>query len=255
VRYREIVVPGEVGSRVSAVQLGPLVYAPRLLPLTEPGAGLDTQLESVLGRIRSVIAAAADGTTADGGTPAGGSIEDLARVTLFMREVRDRSVLNEIWHKWFPNPARRPPHKYIPAEIPGGYAVMADAIAVLDGDRRILRVPGLEHRDPMSMGARAGDLVFSSRLFTAEETVDSQLASLLGHARALMRDAGGEVRDLTQVILFVTSQGTAVAATRAWRELWAETQVETEPDLHVAVMDLGGTGKPRLEFIGVIRDV
>jgi enamine deaminase RidA (YjgF/YER057c/UK114 family) len=241
--YREIFIPGADGSCVSALQIGPLVYAPRLLPLTEPGAGLDAQLESVLGRVRSVIG------------EAGGGTGDLARVTLFMRSVKDRSVLNEVWRRWFPDPARRPPHKYIPADVPGGYDVMADAVAVLAGSRRILAVPGLEHRDPMSMGARIGNLVFSSRLFAAEDAVESQLARLLGHAEALMREAGGGLRDLTQVTVFVNSPDTAVTAEEAWRELWAETEAETEPDLHVAVVDLGGNGKPRMEVIGVIRDV
>jgi enamine deaminase RidA (YjgF/YER057c/UK114 family) len=241
--YRETFIPGADGSRVSAVQIGPLVYAPRLLPLTEPGAGLNAQLESVLGRVRSVIG------------EAGGGSGDLARVTLFMREVKDRSVLNEVWRRWFPDPSRRPPHKYIPADVPGGYEVMADAVAVLGGSRRILAVPDLEHRDPMSMGARIGNLVFSSRLFAAEEAVESQLARLLGHAEALMRDAGGGLRDLTQVTVFVDSPGTAVTAEEAWKELWAGTEAETEPDLHVTVVDLGGNGKPRMEVIGVIRDV
>jgi enamine deaminase RidA (YjgF/YER057c/UK114 family) len=241
--YTEIFIPGADGSRVSAVQIGPLVYAPRLLPLTEPGAGLNAQLESVLGRVRSVIG------------EVGGGSGDLARVTLFMREVKDRSVLNEVWRRWFPDPSRRPPHKYIPAEVPGGYEVMADAVAVLGGSRRILTVPGLEHRDPMSMGARIGNFVFSSRLFAAEEAVESQFARLLGHAEALMREAGGGLRDLTQVTVFVDSPGTAVTAEEAWKELWAGTEAETEPDLHVAVVDLGGNGKPRMEVIGVIRDV
>lgn len=245
--YREIFIPGEDGSRVGAVQIGPLVYAPRLLPLTGPDAGLEAQLESVLERVRSVVGgscgAAGDGTA------------DLARVTLFMREVRDRSVLNEVWRRWFPDPARRPPHKYLPADVPGGYAVMADAVAVRGGGRRVLQVPGLEHRDPMSMGARIGNLVFSSRLFAAEDTVQSQLACLLGHAEALMRDAGGGLRDLTQVTVFVDSPGTAVNAEDAWQELWAGTEAETEPDLHVTVADLGGNGKPRLEVLAVIRDV
>jgi 2-iminobutanoate/2-iminopropanoate deaminase len=241
--YREIFIPGEDGSRVSAVQMGPLVYAPGLLPLTDPGADLNAQLESVLGRVRSVIG------------EAGGGTENLARVTLFMREVKDRSVLNEAWSAWFPDPARRPPHKYIPADVPGGYEVMADAVAVLDGGRRILRIPGLEHRDPMSMGARIGNLVFSSRLFASEESTESQVARLLMQARALMREAGGDVRDLTQVTLFVNSPDMAVSVERAWKELWPGTEAGTEPDLHVAVVDLGGNGKPRMEVIGVISDV
>jgi enamine deaminase RidA (YjgF/YER057c/UK114 family) len=247
VSYREIFVQRAVGMSVSAVQWGPLVYAPRLLPLTEPGASLPEQLESVLRHVRSVV------------TEAGGGMADLARVTLFLGEVKDRTVLNEVWRRWFPDPARRPPHKYLPADIPGGYAVMADAVAVLGGDRRVLSVPGLEHRDPMSIGARTGNLVFSSRLFVPvedpAEDVESQLARLLGHATTLMQEAGGGLRDLTQVTLFLNSPDTVADVEAAWLKLWAATGTETAPDLHVVVADLGGSGKPRMEVTGVITHV
>ena len=240
VDYREIHVPEGSGTRVRAVRIGPVVYASRLLPSAGPGADLKTQLESVLDRVASVIG------------HAGGGTQDIARVTLFMREVKDRRVLNEVWTRWFPDPARRPPHKYLPAEVPAGYAVMADAVAVLNGERRVLRVAGLEHRDPMSIGVRIGGLVFSSRLFAAEESVESQLARLLGHARVLMAQAGGELRDLTQVTIFVNSRDAVGSVERSWRDLWADAKAGTEPNLHVVVADLGGSPKPRLEIIGVI---
>jgi enamine deaminase RidA (YjgF/YER057c/UK114 family) len=238
--FREIPVPEGSGSRVRAIRIGPVVYASRLLPAVAPGADLKTQLESVLERVTLVIGAA------------GGGTQDIARVTLFLREVKDRRVLNEVWSRWFPDPAGRPPHKYLPAEVPAGYAVMADAVAVLNGERRVLTIAGLEHRDPMSMGARTGDLVFSSRLFAAEEDVESQLARLLEHARVLMAEAGGELRDLTQVTVFVNSPDAVASVERTWPDLWADAKTGGEPDLHVVVADLGGSPGPRMEIIGVI---
>jgi enamine deaminase RidA (YjgF/YER057c/UK114 family) len=86
--YREISVPEGNGSRVRAVRIGPVVYASGLLPPAGPGAGLQAQLESVLERVVLVIGAA------------GGGTRDIARVTLFMREVKDRRVLNEVWTRW-----------------------------------------------------------------------------------------------------------------------------------------------------------
>jgi enamine deaminase RidA (YjgF/YER057c/UK114 family) len=133
-----------------------------------------------------------------------------------------------------------------------GYEVMADAVAVLDGERRVLTVAGVEHRDPMSMGARIGNLVFSSRLFASEGSVESQLARLLEHARALMTQAGGELRDLTQVTVFVNSPDEVASVERSWRDRWADAKTGTEPDLHVVVADLGGSANPRMEIIGVI---
>jgi enamine deaminase RidA (YjgF/YER057c/UK114 family) len=238
--FREVPVPEGSGSRVRAVRIGPVVYAPRLLPSVAPDADVKTQLESVLERVALVIG------------EAGGGTRDIARVTLFMREVKDRRVLNEVWARWFPDPARRPPHKYLPAEVPAGYAVMADAVAVLNGERTVLTIAGLEHRDPMSLGARTGDLVFSSRLFAAEEDVESQLARLLEHARVLMAEAGGELRDLTQVTVFVNSQDAVTSVERSWPDLWVGAKTGTEPDLHVVVADLSGSPQPRLEIIGVI---
>jgi len=238
--YREIPVPEGGSARVRAVRIGQVVYASRLLPSTAPGTDLKTQLESVLERVALVI------------REAGGGTRDIARVTLFMREVKDRRVLNEVWTKWFPDPACRPPHKYVPAEVPVGYEVMADAVAVLNGERRVLTVAGLEHGDPMSIGARTGNLVFSSRLFAAEEDAESQLARLLEHARVLMADAGGELRDLTQVTVFVSSPDAVTSVERSWRCLWADAKTGTEPDLHVVVADLGGGRKPRMEIIGVL---
>jgi enamine deaminase RidA (YjgF/YER057c/UK114 family) len=221
--------------------LGSLRYVRGLLPSAEVGSDLSLQLESVLERLRSVI------------SDAGATMDDVARVTLFLREVKDRSVLNDVWSRWFPEPARRPPHKYLPADIPGGYEVMVDAVAVVGGQRRILTIPGLEHRDPMSMGARVGNLVFSSRLFGPETDPERQFALLLGHARALMADAGGDLDGLTQVTVFAPDQESAAALERLCGEYWSGAAAR--PAVHVLVVDLGGTGTPRMEVVGVVRDI
>lgn len=238
--FREVVSPLAENSRVRAVQLGPLVYVSRLLPTVEVGSPLSVQLDSVLERARSVIGAA------------GGELDDIVRVTLFMREITDRTVLNNVWSRWFPEPENRPPHKYLPADIPGGYEVMVDALAVLNGRRRTLQIAGLEHRDPMSMGARVGNLVFSSRLFAAAGSPESQFALLLDHARALMAAAGGDLDGLSQVTVFAKSPEMAASMERLCREHWAEA--ETRPTLHVRVVDLGGSGTARMEVIGVVPD-
>jgi enamine deaminase RidA (YjgF/YER057c/UK114 family) len=236
--FREIVAGGRGGARVRAMQLGPLVYMPGLLPSVETGSTLRLQLESVLQHMRSVLAAA------------GGGVDDIARVTLYLREVRDRSVLNEVWHRWFPDPHHRPPHKYLPAVVPGGYAVMVDALGELSGGRRTLEITGVEHRDPMAMGARIGDLVFSSRLFAAEPTLQSQFALLVDHARVLMRNAGGDLDGLRQVTVFAPTPDMAAAMERLCADYWAAEQIR--PVVHILVVDLGGTRMPRIEIIGVV---
>jgi enamine deaminase RidA (YjgF/YER057c/UK114 family) len=238
--FRQVFAPDEAGSRVVALQSGPLVHIPRLLPSVDAGSPLGAQLDSVLERMRSIVG------------EAGGGLDDIARVTLFMREVKDRRTLNDVWSRWFPDPERRPPHKYIPADVPGGYAVMLDALAVLDRERKTLKIAGVEHRDPMAMGSRTGRLVCSSRLFAAEPNPDKQFSVLLEQARVLMAEAGGDLADLTQVTVFAPTPEAAAAMEQLCRAYWADAQ--SPPDLHVLVMDLGGTPTCRIEVMGVLSD-
>jgi enamine deaminase RidA (YjgF/YER057c/UK114 family) len=205
-----------------------------------PESALSLQLESVLDGVRSVVG------------EVGGGLDDIARVTFFLREVKDRTALNDVWSRWFPDPENRPPHKYAPADIPGGYQVMVDATAVLDGRRKTLKIPGVEHRDPMAMGARLGNLVFSSRLFAAESSLERQFAVLLDQARVLMEAAGGDLGGLTQVTVFAPTPESAAAMERLIQDHWAEA--DPRPELHVLVTDLGGTATPRMEVTGVVRD-
>lgn len=238
--FREVLTGRQAESRVTAVRSGPLLFLPRLLPSVDVGASLAEQLDSVLEHLRSAVGAA------------GGGLDDIARVTLFMPEVEDRRTLNAVWSRWFPDSGRRPPHKYVPADVPGGHAVMVDALAVLGGERTTLRIAGVEHRDPMAMGARTGRLVCSSRLFAAEPSPEQQFAVLLRQARELVADAGGGLGDLTQVTVFAPNAESADSMERLCRAHWADA--ENPPVLHVRVADLGGTRTPRLEVLAVLHD-
>jgi enamine deaminase RidA (YjgF/YER057c/UK114 family) len=183
---------------------------------------------------------------------AGGGLDDVARVTLFMRDVKDRRTLNDVWSRWFPDPEHRPPHKYVPADVPGGYAVMVDVLAVLGGERKTLHIAGVEHRDPMAMGARIGRLVCSSRLFAAEPSAAKQFAVLLEQARKLMAEAGGDLADLTQVTVFAPTPEDADSMELLCGAYWADAQ--RPPELHFLVTDLGGTATCRIEVTGVLPD-
>ncbi|WP_157186725.1 hypothetical protein [Nocardia jiangxiensis] len=259
--FREIVVELDDGGRVRAVQLGQLVYVQGLLPAVAVGAPLSMQLNSVLERMRLVIVAASSGSdarnecldaTGGGSDSASRGLDVVARVTFRMREVTDRSVLNDVWRTWFPDPQNRPPHKYVPVEVPGGYDVAVDALAVLGTERRTLEIAGVRHRDPMSMGALLGNLVFSSRLFAAQTSPRRQFAVLLDQARALMADAGGDLDELTQVTVFAPTPESAATMTQLCHERW--TLAPTPPAVHVLVADLGGSAAPRMEIIGVLGD-
>jgi enamine deaminase RidA (YjgF/YER057c/UK114 family) len=175
------------------------------------------------------------------------------RVAVYLRDLADRPRLNDAWEAFFPDPSVRPPHKYLPANLPEGVNVALGVLALAGSRREVLEVPGLVHGDPMSLGVRAGNVVTSSRLFAHEGELAEQFETLLVHAQALLGAAGGSLDDLVQATFFVGTEQIAddVAARAA-----AQWQPDApQPVVHVREVDLGSPdGFPRLEILGLIND-
>jgi 2-iminobutanoate/2-iminopropanoate deaminase len=230
-------------SRRVGVRLGDVVVMPFLSP--EPGAApaegrTSAQLAEVLGVMDEALA------------KGGGSRAAVARVTVFLRDVGDRPVLNEAWAACFPEPLDRPPHKYVPAPLPDGVNVALGVLALLGGERVVLEVDGVVHSDPMSLGARIGNVVTSSRLFASEADVSAQFDALMGHAAALLSGGGGTLEDLTQLTFFV---GSPEIADEVEGRLIAVRQAPTSsPVVHVREASLGGNGYPRLEVLALVAE-
>jgi len=63
-------------------------------------------------------------------TAAGGSLEHIARVTVFVAVPDARVAVNEEWVRAFPDPASRPArHMFVDYNLPGGLVVQCDATA------------------------------------------------------------------------------------------------------------------------------
>lgn len=81
---------------------------------------LGEQVAQVFARIRDVMAAA------------GGTLDDVLKVTVYLTEFRDRDALNAAWTEMFPDPANRPARQVIAAELDGGARIHASLEAVLE---------------------------------------------------------------------------------------------------------------------------
>lgn len=106
-----------------ASRIGPHLHSGVLTgrdPVTrEMPESLDAQLANVFGHVRALMAAA------------GGSLDDIVKLTFHLVHYRDREALNREWLAAFPDPATRPARQVMAATLDRGSLVQCDVVAVL----------------------------------------------------------------------------------------------------------------------------
>jgi enamine deaminase RidA (YjgF/YER057c/UK114 family) len=247
--FREIYLCPERSPIPSGARLGPLIYAGGLAganpcDLALPAGGTGEQLRTALANLDRFLAAS------------GVADDQLARVTFYMPEVDDRSGLNAAWAIRFDDEAVRPPHKYAPAVLADGHRVRLQVLAVADGVRRTLDIPGLKHRDPMAMGALTGNLITSSRLFGTHAFTGTQAGSpeeaaalAFAHAGALLQRAEASWSDVVQVTAFI---GDARYRAIVEKELDAVVRRNPiPPRFNIVESSWSGAGAPRIEILAL----
>lgn len=216
-------------------------------PVIDPSEGVDfrTQLRSALERMDATLLAA------------GLSRSAVAQVSVYFPTVDLKPILNEVWSEWFPDPSDRPPHKYVPDDLPENRLVQLQVFALRDSSRQILAIPGLVHGDPMSMGVRIAGQVFSSRLFgtdpstgTTPEDAESQARIVFEHARTLLAQAGGTPLDVSQINAFITNDRDRAAIMMAFDQLYADKS--SRPKLNFLSANLPGRSTVRIEVLGSV---
>ena len=63
---------------------------------------------------------------------AGGTPDDIARMTIFLKDLAYRDLVNEQWLKMFPNEDDRPARHALQVDLPRGMLIQVEIIAVLD---------------------------------------------------------------------------------------------------------------------------
>ncbi|MBY8859202.1 RidA family protein [Nocardia sp. CA2R105] len=110
--------PIPVGSRI-----GPFLASGVLTgrdPVTrELPDSLDQQCANVFEHVRALLAAA------------GGTTDDILKMTFWLADYRDRAALNREWLAMFPDPANRPARQAVAAQLDGGSRIHCDLLAVL----------------------------------------------------------------------------------------------------------------------------
>jgi 2-iminobutanoate/2-iminopropanoate deaminase len=80
---------------------------------------LDTQCVNLFAHVRQIVEAA------------GGSTDDIVKMTVWLSDFRARDALNREWEAMFPDPQNRPARHAIAAQFDGDMQVQCDLIAIL----------------------------------------------------------------------------------------------------------------------------
>lgn len=86
---------------------------------SELPAALDAQIVNVFAHVRSLMESA------------GGSADDILKMTFHLVDYRDRAALNREWTALFPDAASRPARQVMAATLDRGALIQADLLAVL----------------------------------------------------------------------------------------------------------------------------
>ena len=240
--FAEIYIDTDASGAPDGARLGDLIIAPGLYG----GSGdVETQMRAACANMEAFAKAA------------GGSLGDIARVAIYMATLDDRPVLNDVWAEWFLDMDDRPPHKYAPAALPEGRLFRLMVLGLLNRDRQCLVIPGMQHGDPMSMGARTGNLIASSRIYgthahTGERAKDAAEAAdlVFDHVAILLSEGGADWSNLTQMTAFIGEADFRGLIEERWAA--RTNRLASSPRLNVIVTTLAGGPNPRVEILAVL---
>jgi enamine deaminase RidA (YjgF/YER057c/UK114 family) len=185
-------------------------------------------------------------------TAAGTDRRSILRVGGYLPDLSEKDVLNEEMVQRFPVASRKPVHKYVPAVLPQGVAVSLQFIARLGAEREIIEIEGIKHNDPISLGAKAGNLVVSSRVQGRLLDDAAQQAERLieSHARTVLRHVGGDLQHVTQTTWGIGEPSYADDIASVMQRYWPAKM----PDLRIIEADFPHSGLPRFEFIALLDE-
>ncbi len=153
---------------------------------------------------------------------AGAGPDEIGLLTVFIPDRTNRAYINKDWLKLFPGP-NRPARKTNQAPLPKGMEVQLMAAAFVGETRVPLEIPGLSHKDPLPMGARLGQVVFSS-VIAPEDPKDGKLVAgplqqidrCFENMKLMMKAAGGDDSGINHAWVFMKDFAHQPAMVERW---------------------------------------
>ena len=158
---------------------------------------------------------------------AGLRTDDIAHVTVFIGDASGRQMINKPWLQIFPDEHNRPARKTTTYPLPDKVFVQLQAFGVAGAKRQPLEIPGLSHRDPLPMGTKTGNMVYSSVLGGQDPKTNKQVAGTIEqmeqafqNMRGLVEQAGGTTDDIGLVWVFLREKADQPALIDAWLKMF-----------------------------------
>ena len=125
---------------------------------------------------------------------------------------------------------------------------------------RSIEVEGVTHgAAPIPMGARVGNMLFSSGLMGKDPATDrlpadgpAQAKFLFQNLRTLLRNGGATLDDVAHVTAFVKDNGQREALNAEWLACFPDPH--DRPARHTQVADLQGGMLMQLEIVAVVQE-
>ncbi|HEX6801644.1 MAG TPA: RidA family protein [Candidatus Binatia bacterium] len=158
---------------------------------------------------------------------AGLTTNDIAHVTVFIGDASGRQLINKPWLQTFPDEHNRPARKTTTYPLPDKVFVQLQAFGFAGAKRQPLEIPGLSHRDPLPMGTKTGNMVYSSVLGGQDPKTNKavagtveQMEQAFQNMRALVELAGGTTDDIGLVWVFLRDKADQPALIDAWLKMF-----------------------------------
>lgn len=125
---------------------------------------------------------------------------------------------------------------------------------------RSLHVPGVTHgKTPIPMGARVGNILYSSAIMGKDPATDTLASDADGQARyafenlrSLLAEGGASTDDIVRVTVFVKDGSMREHVNKYWLEMFPDP--DDRPSRHTQTLDLQGGMLVQLEVVAVIQN-
>ena len=97
------------------------------------------------------------------------------------------------------------------------------------GKGRSIHVEGVRHGAPIPMGARVGNMIFSSGIIGADpstgevpEDLESQCVFAFANMKTMVENAGGTVQNIGSIKVYMKDRSQREAVNRPWLEMFPD---------------------------------
>jgi 2-iminobutanoate/2-iminopropanoate deaminase len=163
---------------------------------------------------------------------AGASMDNVVHMWVFLSNFDFQKAMVDVWVKTWPKDGDRPARKTL--RYPMGGLIQLQATGVVGGKRENFEIPGVGHADPIPMGARIGNVFYSSGISGtlpdpsgqpvrgSVEGLEPQIKQAEANVKTLLEQAGGGLDNLALLTVLISDAATIPAVQRSFEQLFPD---------------------------------